>query len=196
MTNNKQKNNGKNHEEKKTEEEIKQEATNNKELVQESKTEENKELTETEKLSMDLIKSYEKIDELTDTLQRLQAEFENFRKRTEKDAKRLSEYSSASVIGKILPIIDTFEIAIKNSDDEKKFKEGTVMIYNEIMSVLKSEGLKKIEALNKQFDPYLHEAMMAVEKKESEKDTIIEVLQEGYMLKDRVLRHSKVKISK
>ena len=95
-----------------------------------------------------------------------------------------------------MPTIDTFEIAIKNSDDEKKFKEGTKMIYTELMSVLKSEGLEKIEALNKQFDPYLHEAMIAVESKDCEKDTVTEVIQEGYKFKDKVLRHSKVKISK
>lgn len=138
----------------------------------------------------------EKIAELTITLQRLQAEFENYRKRAEKDSGLQREYASAPVITKLLPIIDTFEIAIKNSKDPEKFRKGMELIYAELMSVLKNEGVRKIDAAGKQLDPYLHDAMMAVEAKDKSKDTIIEVLQEGYKLKDRVIRHSKVKIAK
>ena len=140
--------------------------------------------------------SKEKIDDLTDTLKRLQAEFENYKKRVDKDTKRTMEYASANTIAKILPIIDTFEIAIKDDCDSEKFKEGTKLIYAELMSMLKNEGLEKINALGKQFDSNIHDAMIAVDSKDCEKDTVIEVLQEGYKLKDIILRHAKVKISK
>ena len=137
----------------------------------------------------------EKIEDLTDTLKRLQAEFENYRKRVEKENKHRAEYASANLIEKLLPIIDTFEIALKDSCTPEKFREGAKLIYVELMTTLKNEGVRKIDALNKNFDPNYHDAMIAVDA-DCEKDKVVEVLQEGYMLKDKVLRHSKVKISK
>ncbi len=164
-----------------------------KKAVEEQKVEAPKEEAK-EKTELEV--ANERIVGLIDTLRRLQADFENYKKRVEKDSSLQREYASASFITKLLPIIDTFEIAIKNSQDAEKFKQGTELIYAELMSTLKNEGLSKIDAKDKQFDPYLHEAMMAVEAKDKKKDTIIEVLQEGYKLKERVLRHSKVKIAR
>ncbi|MBR9690132.1 nucleotide exchange factor GrpE [Candidatus Woesearchaeota archaeon] len=137
----------------------------------------------------------QKIKELTETLQRLQADFENYKKIVEKQKEAQSEYASAVFIEKILHILDLFELALKDNKDSEKFKQGVQLIYTELLSILKNEGLKKIESLKKQFDPHYHEAMLA-EKSNKETDTIIEVLQEGYMLKDKVIRHAKVKIVK
>ena len=136
----------------------------------------------------------EAISELTETLQRLQAEFENFRKRTEKEKQEFSKYSKADLILKILPVIDTFEIALKNINDEKKFIKGMEMIYAQLISALEAEGLRPIHAIGKHFDPYFHDVMLK-QKSEKEDGTVLEELQKGYMLNDRVLRHSKVKIS-
>lgn len=143
-----------------------------------------------------LEKAQDKVNELTNNLLRLQADFDNYRKRVDKNIEDARKYQSADFVTRLLPIIDTFEIAIKNSQDLQKYKEGTELIYVELMSALKNEGLQKIEAKGKTLDPYLHDAMMAVEAKDTKPDTIIEVLQEGYKLKDRVIRHSKVKIAK
>jgi molecular chaperone GrpE len=127
-----------------------------------------------------------------ETLQRLQAEFENYKKRTEKEKLQVCEYSNRNLIAKMLPVIDSFELALKNTSDLKKFKEGVELIYAELYSLLKSEGLRPIDAVGKKFDPYMHEAMM---KEDSEKDDLVlEDFQRGYMLKDAVLRHSKVKV--
>lgn len=178
------------------------------EMITEEKTEDKEDNTleiketlkddkkEPEKPKTELEKAEEKIDELTDTLKRLQAEFENYKKRVDKDNKHMIEYSSANIISKILPSIDTFEIAIKDSCDAEKFREGVSLIYAELINTLKNEGLRKMDSLGKKFDPNYHDAMMAVETKDAEKDVVLEVLQEGYMLKNKVLRHSKVKISK
>jgi molecular chaperone GrpE len=127
-----------------------------------------------------------------DTLQRLQAEFENYKKRTDKEKQMVCEYSNRDLITKMLPVLDSFELALKNTSDLKKFKEGVELIYAELYSLLKAEGLRPIEAVGKKLDPYIHEAVM---KEDSDKDDIVlEDFQKGYMLKDSVIRHSKVKI--
>ena len=161
-------------------------------MEESEKTESKKE----EKEKTPLETAQEKIEELTNDLKRLQADFDNYRKRVDKNNEDFKKYQSADLVTKLLPIIDTFEIAIKNSSDLQKYKEGTELIYAELISVLKNEGLQKIDAKGKTLDPYYHDAMMAVEVKDTKPDTIIEVLQEGYKLKERVIRHSKVKISK
>lgn len=137
---------------------------------------------------------HQKIEELTDTLKRLQAEFENYKKRIDKEKTEFVKYAHAEMVAKILPVIDTFEIALKNTNDKEKFIEGIKMIYAQIYSLLESEGLKPIKAAGERFDPYKHEVLM---KEESDKPegTILEEFQKGYMLNDRVLRFSKVKIS-
>ena len=136
----------------------------------------------------------EKIEELTETLQRLQAEFENYRKRVDKEKAEFVKYAKAGLMQRLLPIIDTFEIALKSTKDNEKFAKGMEMVYAQLVSTLQSEGLKPIEAIGKKFDPYLHEVML---KEKSDKDDgfVLEELQKGYMLNDKVLRHSKVKIS-
>lgn len=133
-------------------------------------------------------------EELTDTLKRLQAEFENYKKRVDREKTEFVKYAHADVIERMLPVLDSFEIALKNTTDKEKFVEGIKIIYAQLYSVLEAEGLKPIKATGEKFDPYKHEVLM---KQESDKpdDTILEEFQKGYMLNDRVLRHSKVKVS-
>ena len=158
------------------------------------KTEESKKSDEKENLQEQLEEKTKKIEELTDTLKRLQAEFENFKKRIDKEKIEFVKYAHADVIASMLPVLDSFEIALKNTNDKEKFIEGIKIIYAQIYSVLEAEGLKPIKATGEKFDPYKHEVLM---KEESDKpdDTVLEEFQKGYMLNDRVLRHSKVKVS-
>ena len=134
------------------------------------------------------------IEELTDTLKRLQAEFENFKKRNDKEKEEFAKYSAALTIGKLLPVFDSFDHAVKNTNDKEKFVHGIKMIHAQLVSTLESIGLKPIKAEGERFDPYKHEVLL---KEESDKPdgTILEELQKGYMFHDKVLRFSKVKIS-
>lgn len=133
-------------------------------------------------------------NELTDTLKRLQAEFENYKKWNAKEKSEFVKYSHADLIASILPVLDSFEIALKNTSDKEKFIEGIKMIYVQFHSMLEAEGLRPIKAVGEKFDPYRHEVLMK-EDSEKEDSTILEEFQKGYMLNDKVLRHSKVKIS-
>jgi molecular chaperone GrpE len=137
----------------------------------------------------------QKIDELTNDLKRLQAEFENYKKRCEKENASFRDYSNAHIIKKLLTVIDSFEIALKNTGNHEEFVKGVELIYSQFYSILQDEGLKHLETQGKKFDPYLHEVMLS-EKSEKEDDTILEELQKGYKLKGCVLRHSKVKVAK
>lgn len=137
----------------------------------------------------------QRIKELTDTLQRLQAEFENYKKRAEKQGEELGKYLKADLIARLLPTLDSFEMALKNTSDKEKFIKGVELIFAQLYSLLESEGIRPIKAVGEQFDPYRHEVLMKQES-DKEEDIILEELQKGYMLNDKVLRHSKVKVSK
>ena len=134
------------------------------------------------------------IAELTETLQRLQAEFENYKKQIDKEKAEFVKYAKAELIYKILPLLDTFEIALKNTSDKEKFVKGMEIVYAQLFSTLESEGLKPIEALGKKFNPYFHEVMLK-QRSDKEDGIILEELQKGYMLNGKVLRHNKVKVS-
>ncbi len=134
-----------------------------------------------------------KIAELTDMLQRLQAEFENYKKYIEKRNEEVKRYAKADIIEKLLPILDSFEIALKNKDREE-FLKGIELIYSQLHGLLEKEGLRRIGAEGK-CDPNLHEVLLT-EPSEREEDTILEELQRGYTLGDRIIRYSKVKVSK
>ena len=160
-----------------------------KNLEKESKSENKK-----EDFNKELEQKNKTIEELTDTLKRLQAEFENYKKWNSKEKTEFIKYAHADVVAQLLPVLDSFEIALKSTSDKEKFIQGMKMIYAQFHSVLESEGLKPIKATGEKFDPYMHEVLM---KEESDKpeDTVLEEFQKGYMLNDKVLRHSKVKIS-
>jgi molecular chaperone GrpE len=138
------------------------------------------------------VSNEDKMTELVQTLQRVQAEFENYKKRVERDKKKVLDYSKEEVIIRLLPILDSFELAMQNADNTE-FAKGIDLIFNDLMDTLQKEGLIRIEA-QESFDPELHEALMTEEGKEDNK--IIEELQKGYKLKEKVIRPAKVKISK
>lgn len=141
------------------------------------------------------IKKSGKTKELTETLQRVQAEFENYKKRVDKEKQEFCDYAKEDLIRKLLPLIDNFELALKHKKSDKEFHKGVELIYAQLITILENEGLKPIKALNEKFDPYKHEALLA-EKSSKEENTILEELQKGYLLKDKVIRPSKVKVSR
>ena len=141
----------------------------------------------------------EKIAELTDRLQRTMAEFDNFRKRTEKEKAQMFDMGSKSVIEKILPVVDNFERALESLSDEEKessFVKGVDGIYRQIEKMFDDMDVKPIEALGQKFDPNLHNAVMTDEESDAEEDTITMDLQKGYTFKGQVVRHSMVKVKK
>ncbi|MDO8740848.1 MAG: nucleotide exchange factor GrpE [Candidatus Woesearchaeota archaeon] len=136
-----------------------------------------------------------KIKELTELLQRLQADFENYKKRAEKEKCDLAGYTACKLVSQFLPILDSFELALKNDQDHQKFVKGVELIYSQFYSLMEDFGLTPIETVGKKFDPYEHEALLS-EKSDKDEDIILEELQKGYKLGDVVIRHSKVKVSK
>ena len=150
--------------------------------------------TELESQKKELEQKNKTIEELTDTLKRLQAEFENYRKRNEKDRIEFTKFAGARSVEKLLPVLDSFEMALKHTNEPQKFINGMKLIYAQLHSALEAEGLRAIKTDGEKFDPYKHEVLM---KEESEKPegTILEEFQKGYMLNDKILRFSKVKIS-
>ena len=139
----------------------------------------------------------EKIAELTDRLQRNMAEFDNFRKRTEKEKSSMYEMGARSVIEKILPVIDNFERGldtVPTDEADSPFTEGMRMIYKQMMTELENIGVKPIEALGTEFNPDFHNAVMQVESEEYESGYVAQELQKGYMYRDSVVRHSMVAV--
>ena len=138
----------------------------------------------------------EKIIELTETLQRLQAEFENYKKRTDKEKEQFCKFSNKELILKLLPLLDNFELALKNVENNKEFVKGVELIFSQFIETLEKEGLKKINTVGQKFSPYLHEALMQDKNKDKQDNEILEEFQKGYTLNDQVIRHSKVKVNK
>lgn len=136
--------------------------------------------------------------ELVAQLQRLQAEFENYKRRTEREFAEYREYAAGDAIKHLLPVLDNFELALKNVpvEDRSGFYKGVEMLYAQFTTALQELGVEAIDADGTPFDPKLHEAMLTEELPDAEKNTVIEVLQKGYLLKERVLRTAKVKVAK
>ena len=143
-------------------------------------------------------KKDEKIDELTDRLTRQMAEFDNFRKRTEKEKSQMYEIGAKDIIEKILPVVDNFERGLASMPEDEKatpFAEGTEKIYKQFMTTLEGIGVKPIEAVGQEFNPDFHNAVMHVEDEELGENIITEEFQKGYMYRDSVVRHSMVKVA-
>ena len=139
----------------------------------------------------------ERIEELTDQVKRQMAEFENFRKRTEKEKSQMYEVGAKSIIEKILPVVDNFERGLAAVPEEQKndaFVDGMDKIYKQMMTVFAEMGVKPIEAVGKEFDPEYHNAVMQVESEEYESGVVAQELQKGYMYRDSVVRHSMVAV--
>lgn len=142
-------------------------------------------------------KQEEKIAELTDRVQRQMAEFDNFRKRTEKEKAQMFEVGAKSVIEKILPVVDNFERGLSAVPEESKedpFVQGMDKIYKQLMTELENLEVKPIEAVGAEFNPEFHNAVMQVESEEYESGFVAQELQRGYMYRDSVVRHSMVAV--
>ena len=143
-------------------------------------------------------KKDEKIEELTDKLTRQMAEFDNFRKRTDREKSQMYEVGAKDVIDKILPVVDNFERglgAVTEEEKEDPFVKGMEQIYKQLMTTLEGIGVKPIEAVGNEFDPDFHNAVMHVEDEEVGENIIVEEFQKGYMYRDSVVRHSMVKVA-
>ena len=140
-------------------------------------------------------KKDEQIEELNDRLKSQMAEFENFRKRTDKEKQAMFDTGAKSVIEKILPVVDNFERGLATVPEESKedpFVDGMNRIYKQLMTELENIGVKPIDAVGQEFDPNLHNAVMQVESDEYESGVVAQELQKGYTYHDMVVRHSMV----
>ena len=142
-------------------------------------------------------KKDEQIEDLQDRLKRQMAEFDNFRKRTEKEKSQMFDMGARTIIEKILPVVDNFErglAAVPEDQKEDAFVTGMDKVYKQLMTELEAIGVKPTETEGKEFDPELHNAVMQVENEELEAGTIAQELQKGYYYKDTVVRHSMVSV--
>ena len=193
-------------------EEAKKEAEASKDEAEEAKTEEASEEQEAEtedqteeKASKKFFgkkdkkdKKDEKIEELTDKLTRQMAEFDNFRKRTEKEKSQMYEVGAKDIIEKILPVVDNFERgldAVKEEDKEDPFVQGMEKVYKHLLTTLEGIEVKPIEAVGQPFDPNFHNAVMHVEDENFGENIVAEEFQKGYTYRDSVVRHSMVKVA-
>ena len=143
-------------------------------------------------------KKEKKIEELIDRVTRQMAEFDNFRKRSEKEKSQMYEIGAKDIIEKILPVVDNFERGLGSVPEEEKnapFVEGMEKIYKQLMTTLESVGVKPIEAVGQEFNPDFHNAVMHVEDDELGENIIAEEFQKGYMYRESVVRHSMVKVA-
>lgn len=148
--------------------------------------------------SAELEKLRAESEEYQQRLLRTQADFDNFRRRTVKEKEELGKYASAKLITELLPVIDNFERALSSageSTDASSYTKGVEMIFRQLEGVLKAEGLTPMEAEGQPFNPEFHQAIMQVGSDEHEEGVVVEVVQKGYLLKDKVLRPAMVKVS-
>nr|WP_294444519.1 nucleotide exchange factor GrpE [uncultured Blautia sp.] len=140
-------------------------------------------------------KKDQQIEELTDRLKRSMAEFDNFRKRTEKEKSGMYIVGAKEIIENMLPVVDNFERGLAQAPEGDSFAEGMQMIYKQLMTTLEGLGVEVIEAVGKEFDPDFHNAVMHVEDEEAGENIIVEEFQKGYIYKGFVVRHSMVKVA-
>jgi len=145
--------------------------------------------SELKDLQRQLEESQKVAEERFDLLQRCRADLENIIKRTAKEKEEYANYASQKLICKLLTILDSMERA-SNHD------EGSKMLYQQLLDILKSEGLETIEAVGKKFDPYIHEALFQIESENTDEDIVVQEIQKGYMLNSKVIRFSKVAVGK
>jgi molecular chaperone GrpE len=151
------------------------------------------------RLEEELSFARDEVKELTDKYLRSLADLDNQRKRMVKEKEETQKYANERLILEILPVMDNFERAIEageNSDSAKKLLDGVRLIFRQLSEVLEKEGVKSFDSLGEKFDPYKHEAFLAIESKEHEPSTILEEVEKGYLLKDKVIRPAKVTVSK
>lgn len=135
-------------------------------------------------------------DEYLDYLKRLQAEFENYKKRVERELLESRRWGSIEVIKELLPVLDNFDLAFGSEQSAEDFRKGVELIYAQFKELLKKNNIEEIKALGENFDPKLHEAVMTANLTGKKDNEIVEVFQKGYLINGRVLRHAKVKVNK
>ncbi|MCT4621188.1 MAG: nucleotide exchange factor GrpE [Marinisporobacter sp.] len=158
-----------------------------------------KEEFQMEEGSIDFKKLQEEKEELNSQYLRMTADFQNYRKRVEKEKSDIYQFANEKLILDLLPIVDNFERAVKSYKDEGKdesFTQGVEMILQQFLDVIKKNGVEEIEALEKEFDPNFHHAVMQEESDEYESNTVIDVFQKGYVLNGKTIRPSMVKVVK
>ncbi|SEO32313.1 molecular chaperone GrpE [Amphibacillus marinus] len=145
---------------------------------------------------------YEKVvqekNELYDKFLRLQAEYDNFRKRTQREKAADLKYKSQGLATELLPVVDNFERALQTKPDSeatKAFIDGIEMVYRQLVTALEKEGIEAIPTVGEEFDPNLHQAVLQVDDPEFKSNTVVEEMQKGYQLKDRVIRPAMVKVN-
>ncbi len=139
-----------------------------------------------------LTEDQQKVLELTDHLKRIAAEFDNYKKRAEKEACLRQKYANELLVQKIIPVVDNLERALKNTENKDELVKGVCMILDQLKEILHHENVERIETVGKEFDPNLHEALM---REDSEKDNmVLEEFEAGYTMAGRVIKHSKVKV--
>lgn len=169
------------------------------EVVKKEEQKEPKPKTETGPLKERLAKSDEQVKELEDRLLRLAAEYDNYRKRTAREFEAICQNANENLILKLLDTLDNFERALdsaKASNDYQNFREGVELVYTHMKDILTKEGLKEIEAIGRPFDPNFHEAVNQAASEEYDEGIVMDQISKGYMLNDRLLRASKVVVSK
>lgn len=137
----------------------------------------------------------QQVEDLTDRLKRSMAEFDNYRKRTEKEKSSMYIIGAREIIEKILPVVDNFERGLAQAPEGDAFAEGMQMIYKQLMTTLEGLGVEPIEAVGKEFNPDFHNAVMHVDDEEAGDNMVVEELQKGYTYKGFVVRHSMVKVA-
>lgn len=147
-------------------------------------------------IEKDLEDKNEEISEYMSHIQRLQADFENFKKQSEKQKQEIIKFANENLIMNILDSYEDLERALEQSKTEKELREGVELIYSKLKSTLEKEGLEVIVAEGEKFDPFKHEALMAEASEEHENGEIIDELMKGYTLKDKVIKYSKVRVCK
>lgn len=148
--------------------------------------------------SEELKKALEEKDEYYNQMLRLQAEYDNFKKRTQKERIAERKYKAQDLATELLPVLDNFERAlqVEETEETKSLIEGITMVYNQFKEAFASQDIKEVETIGATFDPNLHHAVMQVEEEGKDKDEVVEELQKGYILNDRVIRPAMVKVNK
>lgn len=175
------------------------EENKNEEIKEEKKAEEPKEHKKEHKKDKKLEELQNEINTLKDKNMRITAEMVNTLRRKDEETNRLLKYSNESLITELLPVIDNFERALNvdaKTTDIESYQKGMTMIYNSLKNILEKFEVKEIEAIDKEFDPSYHQAVMQEEKEGTKENIVIEVLQKGYTYKDKVIRPAMVKVNK
>lgn len=178
-------------------EEIAEQKEDNAEEQENEISEENNQLSDNEDMIIKLEEKEKQIQDYKERWLRALADYDNFKKRMEREIKEANLYAGEQLIKEILPILDNFERALKSADnDPNSTVEGIKLIYNQLKNLLVKYGVSEIEAEGKPFDPYYHEAVMHVQNPDYDDNIVLEVLQKGYKLHSKVIRPCLVKVVK